>query len=41
MSKLVNDGNTRIISDMYQSKTDKKHILNNPETYTGPIKPSK
>ena len=44
MSKLnVNpliDGDAREISDMYQSKTDKEHILDNPETYTGPMKTS-
>ena len=44
MSKLnvdpLTDGDAREISDMYQSKTDKEHILDNPETYTGPMKTS-
>ena len=37
---LLTDGDARDISDMYQSKTDKEHILDNPETYTGPMKTS-
>ena len=44
MSKLsvspLTDGDARDISDMYQSKTDKEHILDNPETYTGPMRKS-
>ena len=44
MSKVsvnaLTDGEAHDISDMYQSKTDKEHILDNPETYTGPMKTS-
>ena len=40
MVSSLTDGDARDISDMYQSKTDKEHILDNPETYTGPMKTS-
>ena len=33
----MSDTEKELLAKTYQSKTDKQHVLDNPDTYTGPM----